>query len=538
MTLSPKQLASVHFAYWLTVLNKIKLQGGIFSLENHRYQEEMLLCESRRKCYMKATQMGITEIEVLESLHGMIYKNYPSGVLYMFPTADDVGEFSKSRFNSLIDANRETIGRYVKTGGRGTDTTSLKKIHDAFLYLRGARLSQTVGIDAKESAKLRSIPVDCVKFDEYDLMDESVVLKAIGRMGHSAIKKEVYLSNPTVPGFGIDVIFKQSDQRHLFHKCECGMFMNALDSFPDCVKLREDGTGYTACTKCGREILDRSVGEWVPAERDNADYMTGWQLSQLNSNFVDPAEILTAFNDPPHGNLGDVYRLKLGLSYVATEDKLSLNTVRECCNNNMMSSMSPGPCAMGVDVGKTKHVVIGTRTGKEKFEIVKAIRVSDWNDIHDLAVKFNVRCAVIDSRPYEDAARAFQKAESYRIYLCEYNENSVAEMQFNLKTGIVKVNRTEICDMTHRHIIEKNIVIPREGGEMDIFIKQLCSIAKVLETNKRTGTPIYRYRAMDDDHYRHALNYFILAATKGHISRPRGARKKQVYADNAFSLTF
>jgi len=62
------------------------------------------------------------------------------------------------------------------TGGRRSGTRlateeEVRKVRGAFLYLRGARLSQAIEGEHKESSKLRSIPVDCVVFDEYDLID-------------------------------------------------------------------------------------------------------------------------------------------------------------------------------------------------------------------------------------------------------------------------------------------------------------------------------------------------------------------------------
>ena len=134
-------------AYWAW-LKEIKLQNGRFGFEGHEYQKEPMTYTGRRKCLMKGTQGGFTECEVVVSLHGMIHNRYPLGVLYMFPTADDVGEFSKSRFAPLIAANRKTIGKYV----RDTDTTSLKRVGNAFLFLRGARLSQKIEEDSKESS--------------------------------------------------------------------------------------------------------------------------------------------------------------------------------------------------------------------------------------------------------------------------------------------------------------------------------------------------------------------------------------------------
>jgi len=528
--LNPESLMSVDPAYW-ALTSKIRLQSGPFSFAGHEYQVEPLRSRARRRCTMKATQLGFTEVEVLRVLHGLIFGRYPRGVLYMFPTADDVQEFSKSRFATLIQANRETIGRFVKSGGKGTDTANLKKVCDAFLYLRGARLTQSVGGDAsqKESAKLRSIPADELVFDEVDLMDSDVIEKAKGRLGASTIKGESYVSNPTLPDTGIDAIWQKSDQRQWFRTCAaCGTKTCAELSFPECVKLRQDGTGYIGCDKCGREV-GISPGEWVPAVRANTDDMMGYQLGQLSSSFNDPAEILADFRDPPNGNLGDVIRLRLGFPYVAAEDRLSASTIRECCGPDLMPESHSGPCAMGVDVGKIKHVVIGTRTGADQYEIVKAVALSRWEDIHDLARKYNVKSAVIDARPYEDEARRFQKAERYRIYLCEYAENTALGTQYNDVTGLVRVNRTEIFDATHRLFADKRVKLPRPSKALDEFITQCCNVAKVLETNKRSGTSIYRYRKVGSggDHYRNAMNYFLLAAPRVGITSVFGRYGKR-----------
>jgi hypothetical protein len=479
---------------------------------------------------MKGTQGGFTEDEVLDSLHGMIHKLLPQGVLYLFPTTDDVGEFSKSRFNPLILANREAIGKYVKSAGKGTDTASLKKIHDAFLYLRGARLSQKIS-DVSESSKLKSIPVDRVVFDEIDHMDSSVVGKALGRMGHSKLKQERYLSNPLIPGLGIDAIFSKSDQRHWFRKCGCGEWTCAELSFPDCVKIRKDGTGYIGCNKCGKEVLIRD-GEWVPSVRANSDYMHGYRWSQLTSVFNDPAEILSDFSDPPEGNLADVYRLRLGLPYIAAEDRLTEAQVYNCCKPYIMGNSHIGPCAMGVDVGKIKHVVIGARTGDDQYSIVKVAQLSKWEDIHDLANRFNVKSAVVDIRPYEDSARKFQSETRYRTFLCEYKENTPTGTNYNANTGIVSVNRTEIFDTTHRLVTTPGMLsIPRQCPTIDEFAKQMCGAFKVLETNKKTGTSVYRYKG-SNEHYRNAMNYFMLAAAKSKIARVGRQKHRQTVSIN------
>jgi len=508
---------------------EIKLAGEYFSFLNHEYQYEPLEGKDRITCDMKATQGGFTEIFVLLTLHGLIYGKFIKGVLYLFPTNDDVNDFSKSRFNPLIQANPHTIGKYVKN----TDTAALKKVHDAFLYLRGARLSQKVSEDHKESSKLRSIPVDCVVYDEYDLMEDDVRAKAQGRMGHSLVKEEHFLSNPTVPDYGISKMFyEESDQRHWHRKCSCGEWTSAELTFPDCVKIRKDGTGYIGCNKCGKE-LGISPGEWVAAYPDNS--IVGRRWSKLTSVFHDPADILERYVNPPDGNLGDVYRLDLGLPYISAEERLRVPQVLAGCGDYNEAHAHGGPCAMGIDVGKKKHIIIGARVSKDRFTIYKRAVLSDWNDIHDLARRFNVKSAVIDIRPYEDSARDFQAKAPYKVWLCEYKENSPLGTNFNQHTGIVGVNRTEICDSTHRLVAEGRLTLPRENPSIKEMAKGICAAFKVLEENKRTRLMVYRYRKAGEDHDRHALNYFLMAAGMKRIGTVSKHKKKtQTHANNKY----
>ena len=53
--------------------------------------------------------------------------------------------------------------------------------------------------------------------------------------------------------------------------------------------------------------------------------------------------------------------------------------------------------------------------------------------------------------------------------------------------------------------------MPRYCDEAEEFAKQMCGAFKVQETNKKTETSVYRYKGKNE-HYRNALNYFLLAA--------------------------
>jgi hypothetical protein len=157
-----------------------------------------------------------------------------------------------------------------------------------------------------------------------------------------------------------------------------------------------------------------------------------------------------------------------------------------------------------------------------------------------LARRFNVKSCVIDIGPYTDNARQFQKDAKFKTWLCEYSESMPNGTQYHDKTGIVKVGRTEICDATHRWVTdEKSLELPGDCPEIRQFAKECCSIAKVEQIDRRTKQPIYRYLKLDGgtpDDYRHALNYFYLAVTGGHlpIVGDMGLRARQTHAVNEY----
>ena len=531
MVLSVEDIASVDAAYWAN-LRQIKLQKGVWSFKDRQYLLKPMQSRARRKCYMKGTQLGFTEMEILHSLHGLIHKVFQRGVLHLMPTTDDSREFSKARFGPLIVANPSSIGKYIQD----TDTAGLKRVGDAFLYLRGATLSRQIEIDSRESTKLRGISVDKVDFDELDLMDEDAITKGLGRMGDSTEKQEVYISNPTLPSVGIASIFERSDQRHWFRSCGCGGWTCAELSFPDLVGVK-DGKGYIACVKCGKPIANEP-GEWVAAVRENSEYMEGYQLSQLSSVNNDPYEILKQYQDPPGGNLGDVVRLRLGRPFISAQDRLSVQQILSCCGIHEQLDSHEGPCAMGVDVRRTKNIVIGIRTGRERYRVLRVARLTEWDEVMRMADRFHVKSCIVDIRPYEDSAREFQRKARFKTYLCEYSESTPVGTMYNDKTGIVKVNRTEIMDATHRLISsERMLELPAMCPEVKHFAIECSSVAKVEQVDRKTKSTVFRYRALstNPDDYRHALNYFYLAASGNKVGVVDGGmRRRSRYAKNEY----
>lgn len=493
--------------------NKIKLGGARYEIANHEYQQGILECDDRVQVCIKGAQMGITEVWVLKTLHGMIHGRYPKGALYLFPTQNDVGDFSKSRFDPLIEQNK-CIGSYVNS----TDSQFIKRIHEGFLYLRGARATKAIGGEKKSSAQLKSIPVDRIVFDERDEMSDEMVTLAEERVSHSKIQELMFLGTPTIPDIGVDAMFKKSTQNMWFIKCQsCGHDTCLEVEFPNCIHVdTKSGRRYRACSNCGKEIFPK-YGRWVAAYPDRD--ITGWWISQLNSMFIDPGKIVDLYENPPNGDLSEVMNSKLGRAYIAQENRLTQNLVWNRSSADYMAQRSEGPCFCGVDVGRKLHVVIGIRKTRELLKILKVARVDSFNDLHELNQRYNVTTCVIDYKPEIHKVREFQSQEPYSVYACDYIEKKLGAATWDEKDMMVKVNRTEICDATHELVVAPGrLEIPSRNKELEQFAFEMCNIAKKLEDDPYGGK-VYRYRQLGNDisgpdHYRHALNYALLASDR------------------------
>ena len=215
----------------------IILDGRPFSFARHEYLKVPYQDNHPHQVEMKAAQMGLTSKASLRMIYGARYGNY-RGILYLFPSRSDVTDFSKGRIDPLIGDNPGTIGKWI----RDTDSANIKRVWNAFLYFRGM----------KSRVSLKSIPVDFVIFDELDEAPPNAVDLAMERMGHSEIREVLKLSNPTLPDYGIDRAFQETDQRYWMLKCpSCGAWTCLEETFPDClIEIR--GPGDTAMLEVRR----------------------------------------------------------------------------------------------------------------------------------------------------------------------------------------------------------------------------------------------------------------------------------------------
>lgn len=510
--------------------NQIKLMGGtVFTLDGCGYMLDIMADVARYIAVMKGTQARITTLFMLRLIHRLIYNVYPQGGIYYFPKKEAVENFSKTRFGPLI-ADNPCIKKHLKK----TNSVNVKQVGKAFLSLLGASATSLIE-GKKDSTAVRSTPADEVVRDERDLFDDDMADMTFDRLLNSEFKNEVDLGSPTIPDFGIDKVFGDSDQKFRMIKCEgCNAYTCIAEEFPESIKFKKKTSHtrfqpYFACIKCSKEIFP-SNGVYIAKfpDRYNPKYpkegISGYHVSHFITPHCDLGIVMAKWDEAQKDNakMGLFYNRFLGFSYIAIEDRLRKQDVLNCCGDDQMASRSHIGTAMAADIMKTNRVIIAEKK-KNGAKVIYMARVSGFDALYELVERFNVRSACICLRPYEESFRKFQTRCQNRnprvtVYGIEYRDKMKHQMKTDEKSGVYTLARTEAMDGSQRWIRSGKLELPRRCQEVDIFAKECCNTAKTLETNDKTGDRTYRYRPVGDkqEHYRHTVNYLKLALLNLH----------------------
>ena len=483
-------------------VRRIRLAGRPFSFAGHEYLRAIYDDTAQHVVLIKAAQIGGTTWAILRAIHACAMGL--SG-MYFFPTRTDVLEFSKSRVTPLLQDNP-----FLSKLMTDTDTAGLKRIGSAYLYLRG--MQSTVG--------MKSVPADWLVFDELDEAMPDAKSLAKERMGHSDYKRLVELSNPSLPGYGIDEAFQLSDQRHWTIRCDACGHWTALDrEFPKklgedvrILREREDGSVYRACPRCDDE-LDLSRGEWVADFPDRRTH--GYLISQLMSSKVEPGEILHEYRSTRFPER--FFNLKVGVAWADTQNRLTVEDVLACTGEHAMVEESKEQCTMGVDTGKDLHVVIGRWVGRSETrhrEILYLGTRQHYSELDELMKRFNVMLCVIDALPEIHHTREFASRHPGQVFLNYFVESQRGSYNWNYKDHIVQENRTEALDASRQAIREKKVILPRGGEVVREFAEHMASDVKQLVEDEDTGAKSFRYVKTGTDHYSLAFTYECIAASR------------------------
>jgi len=494
------------------------LDGRPFDFRDHRYLEAIYDDESPYIVIRKAAQMGASEYAISRALHFAV--SHGGRSIYYFPTDNDVGEFSRDRFGPAVSRS-EYLSGLVKD----TDTAGLKQIGKGTIYFRGTN-SRT---------RMKSVPADFLIFDELDEMAPANVELARKRLGHSEYGWELYISTPSFPGYGIDLLFERTDQRYWLLRCrKCRSWHCLEDEFLEAHGRPQDprdeivfvkgepGREQLVCVRCGA-ALDPTQGCWVPKRPGEA--RRGYAISKFASVIVSQQERSLGAETKPAALLkqwretqfpSEFWNSELGLPYLDAEGGLTEQDLQALVGDYPI--MATGrECVMGVDQGNGLHVVV-----KEPKDDGYALTVyvhhepmtdETFSHLDHIMEAFDVRACVIDALPNTHAARAFARRFRGRVWLSYYgNQKGKASWGFDAEnTAIVNVNRTEALDAWRdAHRLGRRR-IPRIEGQATAYVKQMTNILRSVEEEPVTGAKRATWIKRGPDHFAHADSYAEIA---------------------------
>jgi hypothetical protein len=515
--LASYQRASGKLLPW--ALARREIDGRAFSLAGHAYLRGIYEDEAPSMVVRKAAQMGASEYAITRSLHFAIHRG--GRTIYFFPSDNDVGEFSRDRFAPAVDGSP-----YLKALIRDTDTAGLKQIGRGSIYFRGTR-SRT---------RMKSVPADFLVFDELDEMAPGNVVLAEKRLGHSEWGWVLKLSTPSLPEYGIDAAFSESDQRHWLLRCQaCGKWWCLEDEFVRhhgsgsdprqeiCFISGEPGREELVCLSCGHR-LDPERGAWVAKHPKRR--VRGYQLSKFYATVVSEQDREQGLHTRPAVLLAEwrqtrfpeeFWNSEVGLPYLAAEGGLTEEDLL-AIEGGFSQQNAGRSCVMGVDQGNGLHVVV-----KEPADggLVLTVRtyhepVTDatFSHLDHLMEAFDVRACVIDALPNTHAARAFARRFRGRVWLCFYAKTQKGQAAWGRDqehSPTVNVNRTESLDAWRDAHKLKRRRIPKEDPEVREFRSQMTNVLRKVEEEPETGEKRAVWIRRGPDHFAHADNYAEIA---------------------------
>lgn len=489
----------------------------------------------------KAAQMGASEWAISAAF--WFAETAPrTRVIYWFPTDTDVADFSRDRITAAI-ADSEHLQRIVAGGrtrpaertwaaaGPDVDNVHLKAVGSSLIYFRG--------MFAKRRTK--SIPADFLIFDELDEAPPGNLAQARERMSHSPWRWVLQLSTPSLPDFGIDVAWRQSDQRFWHVACGCADGVVLEETFPDCIGVSADGMDvWLRCPRCGRDRLDpcspAQVGEyrgWVP-RRPEVKTPRGYHLSQLFSTAISTRAIWTEYTSPKV-DIAEFHNSKLGLPYAGERMPITPELLSRCHGDWPLAAVGTD-VTIGVDQGDVLHVVVlrpDWNTGTSRLVNACVIDERDpWPELVRLIDGYVNASVVIDALPNKADARRIVDRYRGRAWMCYYSEEQKdvisqdAERHDPDRGCKVTVHRTETLDRMVEAFRRTaagqpgGVVLPHTSVPIGkLLYEHLSSLAKVRRprmvsigtVQQETSDYAYVYISTGPDHFAHALNYALIA---------------------------
>jgi len=481
----------------------------------------------------KGVQTGLSELLICLSLYQAGWEG--KIVAYILPTFSIRDRFVNQRINKVILSNDVYKSHLPSTYGTGNNRT--KRFGSGSLLFLGSNTT----VDFVEFS------ADTMIVDEFDQCDPDNLAKAKDRIRASRDPRMFRIGNPTLPNIGICQLFDKTNQHHWFTPCPNCNHWQCLD-WEKHVVIKNDRDEYEprdpnakailqnthidnlkyeimpVCEKCNQVFERQAVGDWVPLYPEiERDGFTISRLDVLNQSLTDLyKEWMDAQGDT--SRLSTFYTSVLGKGFEFSGSRITAEMISNCSTGKHLDYggeiYEDELISMGVDVGSVLNVVISKQKINEQGDTIREsiliIAVKFFEEIKDLAIRFDVNTLVIDSMPETrkcQELRDWGLENGINVWLCRfYPTPRIASQKYGRKLDwrkrIVTVDRTQIMDTTFDEYKTNERIIPIDSNTILGFYAQMKAPVRIIDQNK---SRIIWHEGNAPDHFRFADVYDRIA---------------------------
>lgn len=456
--------------------NGIKTETGqILDFHTHRYLFDIYRDESKYLCCIKAGQIGFSTMAIIKTI--WIAKNRNMNIGYILPTSEMVEKFVGSKVNRMAQQN-PIIASWMKD----KDKISEKQIGDAYIFYLGSQTDR--------SAIMLSL--DMLVGDEYDKSPQGVMETYDSRLQHSKHGYKWLFSNPTIPNFGVDRFWEQSDKKkwHIKHSCK-EIFI--LDE--SCIDYQAE---IYRCPHCKGEISDecRRMGEWVAtAEGKWSGYWIPlWIAPQIPASVI--AEHKRQKTKEYFANF------VAGLPYINTTNMLS----QEILESNLINKINAqeGRIIIGVDTGHNIHYTLANKDGTFFHGYCDSVAENPipgydpYDELDKLMQRFPRSIMVADQGGDLIGIRKLQAKYRGRVFLCWFTKETKTQQIIrwgeNDEEGKVLVDRNRAIQLVVDEMKERRFPIWGTVEDWQPYFNHWLNIYRTQEIQGDEGDPQYNWR--------------------------------------------
>lgn len=478
------QIESIH--KWIHDEHIVNEKGEEMVFTDHMFLFEPYMDFSARQVYKKSVQVGVSVMEQFKCFHAMNTQGW--NIIYTLPSDNDVEEFVPTKTDKIIFAN-QSLANHLQA-----NNVYRKGMYDRFLYFKGTR--------SKTAALMTS--ADLLVHDELDRSDLGIVQDYRGRTQRSKYQGIWELSNPSVKNSGVDVSWKRSDRKEWVVKCpEC-----EIEQFLEWSKNVDYQRKIYVCRECGGEITDkaRRLGRWVASEPESQ--ISGYHISQLMAPWRSAANLIDE-----EAETNEEYFNNFILGEPTGEGDA------EDFRQLIIDAWTPKdlqkpPYFMGVDIGSTKHYVIGNRDG-----IFRIGKLKTRQELEMLIEQYNPH-VVMDAGPERTWAEEFRRKYpkmALNFYKRDKDKKTVIKWGEKEDTGLVYSDRSRVIDAVVTAIVYADIQFDLPPEDLEAYIKHWLVMVKKKEIDSMGLARFVWDKNTESaqDHWVHATVYYYIARSRG-----------------------